>query len=141
MKENNKPIHSDEISSIFRGMAWWAVGTGILGISHGKTIAGVGVLIGSAIAANYWRNPTFGWRRNIDIVWVQILLWPHLYYAWWSPVKVSYYSISALGALGYLFSWYSLTHGYIYGSVFGHMLCTACANLSLSLLYSFPISS
>ena len=51
------PIHSHEESRIIQGMSWWAVGTGLLGISHGKTLAGTGVLIGSAIAATYWPAP------------------------------------------------------------------------------------
>lgn len=51
-------------------------------------LAGTGVLIGAAFASNYWRKPKFGWRRTIDMmIWVQILLWSHLFYSWWSPAR------------------------------------------------------
>lgn len=135
------PLHNAEESRIIQSMSWWAVGTGLLGISHGKTLAGTGVLIGSAIAATYWSNPTFGLRRTIDMTWVQILLWPHLFYAWWSPVCATYYGISALGALAYAASWVLMRRGDTRGAMYAHMLLTACANLSLTVLYSYPLQS
>ena len=133
------PIHSHEESRIIQGMSWWAVGTGLLGISHGKTLAGTGVLIGSAIAATYWSNPTFGMRRTIDMTWVQILLWPHLFYAWWSPVRSIYYGISVAGAAAYAASWVLMRRGDTRGAMIAHMILTACANLSLTVLYAYPL--
>ena len=134
-----KPIHNPDESRIIQGMSWWAVGTGLLGISHGKTLAGTGVLIGAAIAANYWAYPAFGWRRTIDMAWVQLLLWPHLYYAWWSPVRGAYYGISAAGALAYAASWALMHRGDTRGAMIAHMVLTACANLSLTVLYAYPL--
>lgn len=134
-----KPIHNPEESRIIQGMSWWAIGTGLLGISHGKTLAGTCVLIGAAIAANYWARPTFGWRRTIDMAWVQILLWPHMYYAWWSPVRGVYYGISAVGALAYGVSWALMRRDHTWGAMIAHMILTACANLSLTVLYSYPL--
>lgn len=132
-------LHSREQSRIIQGMSWWAVGTGLLGISHGKTVAGSGVLVGAMIAATYWARPTFGWRRTIDMAWVQILLWPHLYYAWWSPVRGLYYGISAAGALAYIISWILMRQRRTWAAMVAHMALTAAANLSLTVLYSYPL--
>ena len=132
-------LHSREQSRIIQGMSWWAIGTGLLGISHGKTLAGSGVLVGAMIAYSYWARPTFGWRRTIDMTWVQILLWPHLYYAWWSPVRRVYYGISAAGALAYIVSWILMRQRRTWAAMIAHMVLTAAANLSLTVLYSYPL--
>lgn len=133
-----EPIHNAEESRTIQAMSWWAVGTGLLGISHGKTLSGVGVLIGAAFAANYWKRPTFGWRRTLDMAWVQLLLWPHLYYGWWSPARNAYYGISAAGAVFYGISWLLMRAGRTREAMIAHMLLTACANLSLTVLYAAP---
>ncbi len=129
-------LHLQEHCGIIQGMSWWAVGTGLLGISHGHVAMGSGVLIGSGIAYAYWWRPTYGWRRRLDMTWVQILLWWHLYAALDSPVKGAYYAISAVGAVCYGLSWWAANHGWQRTSTAMHMLLTACANLSLTVLYS-----
>jgi hypothetical protein len=133
-----EPLHNAEESRTIQAMSWWAVGTGLLGISHGKTLGGVGVLIGAVFAANYWKRPTFGWRRTLDMIWVQILLWPHLYYGWWSTARHAYYGISAAGAVFYGISWMFMRIGLTREAMIAHMLLTACANLSLTVLYAAP---
>ena len=132
-------LHPPEQNRVVQAMSWWAVGTGILGISHGKVAMGSGILIGSVIAANYWRKPTFGWRRNLDMAWVQILLWWHLYTSLYSPARALYYAITAAGALCYAVAWAFMKRGDTWAAVFMHMLLTACANLSITVLYMHPL--
>jgi hypothetical protein len=132
-------LHPREQSRIVQAMSWWAVGTGILGISHGKVAMGSGILIGSVIAASYWAKPTFGWRRNLDMTWIQILLWWHLRTAFYSPARTLYYGIVVAGALSYAASWAFMKRGDTWAAVFMHMVLTACANLSASVLYMNPL--
>jgi hypothetical protein len=132
-------LHPPDQSRAIREMSWWAVGTGLLGISHGKVALGSCVLIGSGIAYMYWSHPTYGWRRNLDMTWIQILLWWHLWAARMSPVRALYYGISAAGAVAYGVSWYCMRRGHMWAAVWGHMLLTACANLSLTVLYSHEL--
>ena len=129
-------LNTPEHCRIIQGMSWWAVGTGLLGISHGHTAMGTGVLIGSGIAYAYWWRPTYSWRRRLDMTWVQVLLWWHLYAALESPVRIPYYTISAAGAGCYALSWGASMQGWQWTSTVFHMLLTACANLSLTVLYS-----
>ncbi len=136
---DNGQLHNRQQSQIIQGMSWWAVGTGLHGITSGKPILGSGVLIGSVIAYCYWARPTFGWRRTLDMTWIQILLWPHLYYGWYSTERGLYYGISAAGAVAYALSWYCMKRRWTWAAMFAHMFLTACANLSLVVLYSNPL--
>lgn len=133
-----EPIHMREESRMIQSMAWWTLGTGILGITHGKILGGTSVIIGAGMAANYWAHPTYDWRRTMDIVWVQLVLWSHLYYAWWSSACMAYYSISAVGGVFYGLSWMLYRMGRTYDAIIAHMLLTVCANLSLTVLYAAP---
>lgn len=113
------PIHSHEESRIIQG----AVGTGLPGISHGRA---------PVYSSAQPLLPLTGLRRTIDMTWVQILLWPHLFYAWWSPVRSIYYGIS-------MASWALMRRGDTRGAMIAHMILTACANLSLTVLYAYPL--
>lgn len=130
-------IHPPEQSRIVQAMSWWAVGTGILGISHGRVVLGSGVLIGAGIAAAYWAKPTYGWRRNIDMGWVQLLLWSHMWAGLHSPARAAYFAVVALGALSYFASWSCAKAGDSWAAIFLHIVLTACANISSSILYTY----
>lgn len=106
--------------------------TGVVGISYGKPVLGTGVLIGSALAQNYWRYPIYGWRRTLDIAWVQLLIWSHLWYVWPMPM---YVAIQAMGVAFYGVSWYYQKKGMFWTSTMYHGLIHLCANGSLLLYY------
>lgn len=131
-------LHPPEQSRVVQAMSWWAVGTGILGISHGKVMFGSGVLIGAGIAAVYWAAPTYGWRRRLDMGWVQVLLWSHMWAGLQSSARVAYFAVVALGAVSYLASWSMMNRGDTWAAIFLHMALTACANISSSILYMYP---
>ena len=133
-------LHPRDQSRIVQAMGWWALGTGVQGIVMGNPLLGGGVLVGACIAAAYWQNPCIGWRRNLDMTWIQVLLWSHLISAITSPVRGIYYAICAGGAIFYGLSWWLLKQGDSWGSILCHMGLTACANLSLNVLYAFPLS-
>ena len=132
-------LHPPEQSRIIQAMSWWGFGTGILGITHGKAPMGVCVMIGSGIASMYWAKPTYGFRRRLDMAWVQFLMWWHLIAGFYSPARATYYTITGLGVASYIISWGLMLRGYTWAAIYMHMLLTACANLSVTVLYTNPL--
>ena len=109
--------------------------TGLVGIWNGWRWAGAGVCVGSLIAQLYWSDPTFSWRRNLDLAWIQILIWSHVYLAWASPVFWIYAAIQAAGVAFYGASWYYVKKRKAWPGTLTHVGVHACANLSLMILY------
>ena len=109
--------------------------TGIVGLSYGKPVLGSGVLIGSVLAQNYWRYPTYGWRRTLDIAWVQLLILTHLWYVWATPVSPFYGMIQGLGVVFYGASWYYQQKNLECNATLCHAMVHVCANGSLLLYY------
>ena len=120
-------------------LSWWGLGTGAVGLWSGRWwLHGMGVALGSVFARAYWRRPVRGWRRNLDMVWIQLLIWTHL----WSvltgePVGVAaaYVGIQAAGAALYGVSWWFLAQGRLLEATACHAGVHAAANLSLLFLY------
>ena len=118
-------------------MSWLGTATGLVGIYYGHTWLGIGTVIGSIFAQLYWSNPTFSWRRLLDMAWVQLLIWTHLWAAVGSPVFVTYVIIQILGASSYAASWYLKKQGNnSWGATFFHSLVHVAANSSLLVLYT-----
>jgi len=134
-------IHPIEQARIFQGMSWWGLGSGLMGISHGKVAMGSAVCIAAVVAHMFWWKPQYNWRRTLDMVLIHSLLVWHAYTALYSEVKLLYYSITVLGMVLYLLGWYTLKRGDSWLATFLHMGVTACANLSLLVLYSHPLTS
>jgi hypothetical protein len=122
-----------EHARLIQGMSWWGLGTGILGISHGKVALGSSVCAAAVIAYCYWWRPVNNWRRTLDVFMVRFLVVWHFWYARNSPVKVLYYGISAVGVVLYCLEWHFTD---VWILTYLHMAVTACANLSLIVLYT-----
>ena len=60
-------IATKEQANILFYLSWLSFVTGTTGIYYEKPILGLLVWIGSIFAINYWKNPTYGWRRKIFI--------------------------------------------------------------------------
>jgi len=110
--------------------------TGIAGILNGKIGLGAGVCIGSYLAQNYWRDPQYDWRRVIDMAWLQVLIWSHLWYVRQSHVVIPYIGIQSLGVLCYIAGWQHLKRGNLWRATLYHGAVHLCANGSLMLYYS-----
>jgi hypothetical protein len=110
--------------------------TGTAGILNGKVGLGAGVCVGSYLAQNYWRDPQYDWRRIVDMAWIQLLIWSHLWYVCRSQVLVPYLGIQSLGVLFYAVSWYHLKRGQLWRATLYHGAVHLCANGSLMLYYS-----
>lgn len=110
--------------------------TGFIGIYNGNPGLGISTCVGSLIAMNYWKNPIYGLRRNIDMASVQLLIWLHVYYAFYSPIKLIYFAIQIIGALFYFVSWHYHTPNSLWTSTLCHGATHMCANISLLLFYT-----
>lgn len=110
--------------------------TGIVGVLNGYVWLGSGTILGGIFGGNYWIDPKYSWRRTIDISWVQLMMWSHLWAAFSSPQMVPYYVIQLIGSVLYGISWYLHKMGDSWGSTFMHTLVHVCANSSLLLLYT-----
>ena len=109
--------------------------TGTIGILCGFPGLGTGVCIGSVFAQLYWADPVYGWRRTLDMAWVQLLIWSHLWAVWGTPAHAIYLAIQALGVAFYAGSWVLQTSGWTRTSIGCHAAVHLCANLSLLFFY------
>ena len=74
-RENDEPLLPPHLSSLIWWSAWLSVAAAFLGIRHGfydLALCPGGVAFTSLL---YWRDPRYGWRRNLDITYVQLALW------------------------------------------------------------------
>jgi len=116
-------------------LSWFAMLSGLIGIWYGWHWLGFGVCMGSLLAQLYWSNPTYSWRRTLDMSWVQLLMWLHMVAAWRSPVFLQYIMIQLFGVGLYTLSWWCMKHGSSWAGTLFHGGVHACANLSVLLLY------
>ena len=104
--------------------------TGTAGIVNGKFGLGAGVCLGSYLVQHDWRD------RIADIVWLQVLIWSHLWYVSQSQVLVPYLEMQALGVLFYALSWWHLKRGELWRAMLYHEAVHLCVNGSLLVYYS-----
>jgi hypothetical protein len=128
-------VPSDQAKVLY-AMSWIGSITGLVGILCGHPYLGAGVCIGAEISRLYWSKPVYkSWRRYLDMGWIQLLIWSHLWIAIASPQVLGYLFIQILGAVAYGISWYFHRIGDRWGSTIFHAILTLCANLSLLVLY------
>ncbi len=111
------------------------IATSAVAYSYGHVYLGsvVAVCVGTSLA--YWKRPTYGLRRNIDIVCVQVSLWSHTYNAHSSTYIVLYYAVISVGILAFFASWHAMNHKNPWLSTYLHALVHICAHLSSLCVY------
>ncbi len=92
-----------------------------------------GVLLTSL---NYWRKPTYGWRRNLDMAFVLSALIYQNIRAYHMTNAVPYYHLMIFGASLYPIGNYLHKKKYYWGSTFTHCMLHIVANISNMVLYS-----
>jgi hypothetical protein len=110
--------------------------TGLIGIWYGWRWSGISICIGSVLAQVYWSDPTFSLRRTIDMSWLQVLIWSHLWLAWSSPAWWIYVAIQAIGVACYAASWWFIKQQSSWAATLLHGVVHVCANTSLLVLYT-----
>ena len=129
-------IANEEQATFLFRVSFIAVITGLIGIYNGKTWLGLSTCVGSLLAMNYWRDPIYGLRRNLDMISIQYLMWLHIYYVLYSPIKLLYFSIQIIGVLFYFVSWHYHTPSSLWTSTLCHGAVHLCTNISLLLFYT-----
>ena len=128
-------IATKEQANLLFYLSWLSFVTGATGLYYGKPILGLLVWIGSIFAINYWKNPVYGWRRKIDMLWVQMLIYLHIYYVWNSQVRLTYFLIQLNGVCFYCISWYYHKRNYLWAATLCHAVVNLSANGSLLVFY------
>lgn len=88
---------------------------------------------------NYWRYPEYdSWRRYFDIIFIQISLYIHLYYAFSMRIYVGYIYFITNGILSYgISNYYQKNNNYL--STLFHILVHIFAMIGNGILYSGEI--
>ena len=94
-------------------------------------------------SVNYWRRPTYGWRRNLDMGYVMSAVIYQNYRAYYmtSAMVLWYYFFMILGVVCYPVGVYLHKKNDLLGSTYVHCLLHLAANVANILLYSGGCSS
>ena len=88
-------------------------------------------------SVNYWRNPTYGIRRNIDIFWCLFSIAVSLQYSYISIYgQIWRYIMTWSLLLFYPLSWYLYKKKYLWSATISHSMLHIFPNLANVLLYS-----
>lgn len=112
----------------------FGLATGIIGCYNNNIGLGSSVCIGTFIAVNYWRNPIYGYRRTMDILYILYLISIHMYYIYYSINRILYYFIQVIGIIFYYLGWYFQKNNNLSLSIISHCCVHLCAHC-YSLLY------
>ena len=92
---------------------------------------------------NYWREPVYGWRRNLDMSYVACALIYQNYRAYHllsspsqMPALLTYYTLMGIGMMCYSLSVHLYKKKDIWSSTYVHCLVHVLANIANVVLYS-----
>jgi hypothetical protein len=92
-------------------------------------------VIGLITSLLYWHAPTYSWRRNLDIIVVQICLWWHVHRAMNAENKIPYFILVGIGGLAFMAGWVLFSMGSTWAGTLAHLLVHIMANVSNISLY------
>jgi len=84
---------------------------------------------------NYWRNPMYGWRRNLDITYVGCALIYQAFISYSNPYFNAHLAIMSLAMTCYPISIYYYNNNKIWHSVYFHSGIHIFANIANIILY------
>lgn len=92
---------------------------------------------------NYWREPVYGWRRNLDMSYVASSLVYQNYRAYHllsspsqTPALITYYTLMGIGMMCYSLSVHLYKKKDIWSSTYVHCLVHVLANTANVFLYN-----
>ena len=85
---------------------------------------------------NYWRKPTYSYRRYLDMTVVKIMLLYQHYMAYNAEYANIYYIITLIAILSYPLGIYYYRLKYYWKSTYAHILLHILGNLGNIVLYS-----
>lgn len=77
----------------------------------------------------YWRNPTYGWRRNLDMTTVGCALMYYIANSYGNPNAGWYYGFTSLGVASFLVSWLYHIQGKTLEGAYCHCMVHIFANM------------
>ena len=81
---------------------------------------------------NYWRDPRWGFRRNVDIfVTITASIYMFISAIVLHNISIISYMVLLVGIISYLVGWYVHYKGHIFLSTLCHCTLHICANLSI----------
>jgi hypothetical protein len=110
--------------------------SGIYALKRGNYGFAVGPLGLWLTSVNYWRYPTYGLRRNIDICWCLIALFGALQYSYISIHGLTWRYIMAISLLFYPFGWILYIYEYFWMATIVHSMLHVFPNLANVILAS-----
>lgn len=117
------------------GLSWLSLLAGILAITrayYDLAAVPLGVWVTSL---NYWRKPILGWRRMVDMAYVNFALIYQLYRAYTAENAVLYYTIVAVAVCCYPLSVYAVKYS-SWAATLIHGFVHILGNISNIILYS-----
>jgi hypothetical protein len=93
---------------------------------------------------NYWRHPTYSWRRNVDIIYVKLALTYQLIRSYGAENSILYYILLLIGIGFYYIAKYYGNQQMFWHSTYSHCMIHVMATISNFVLYSgyiVPIDS
>ncbi len=86
-------------------------------------------------SVNYWRNPTYSLRRQIDIACMVAALSSHMYSAYNTPAWLPYITLVSIAASTYPISFFVQSKGFVRESMMCHLILHLFVFLSNNTLY------
>lgn len=137
LHENDTPILQKDHSDILFWTSFLILFSSFYAFSKRRFDAFVICILIFATSLNYWRDPKYGFRRDLDV----FVVWSGIFYLFicaiinkvWSPLFWFFY-VSTL--LLFPIGWYIYNQGYVRLSVLLHCLFHLCGNLSVVIFCS-----
>ena len=110
--------------------------SGIYAVKRGLFISSIGPLVVFINSINYWRRPTYGLRRNIDICWCLFALIIQMYNSHLSIYYFMYRCIMLCSLLFYPLGWILYKKKYFWFATIAHSMIHVGANVANVVLYA-----
>ena len=110
--------------------------SGIYAVKRGLFILSIGPLVVFINSINYWRRPTYGLRRNIDICWCLFALIIQMYNSHLSIYYFMYRCIMLSSLLFYPLGWILYKKKYFWLSTISHSMLHVGPNIANVVLYA-----
>jgi hypothetical protein len=135
-------IHDEHLLVVPRSQArvlwaisWFPLVGGIISTARGFHDFATLSYTGTLSSLMYWWFPVRGWRRNFDMLTVQVCLWWHLYRSLSSTMWPLYYMWMGFASAFYLMGVYVSAKGMIKCGTALHICVHICANIGNISLY------
>jgi hypothetical protein len=133
------PLLNSQQSIVIYRTSYLICALSLYGFIKGKYDLASIAFCGFLTSINYWRNPVYGLRRNVDRAVIPIGLFYHAIRAYRCERCTVYYSVAALTVACYPVSWHYYNKKYYWVSTYLHCTLHLLANTTFYILYSSDI--